>query len=57
MGIESKDLRINTKPDWTRSHEDTKLKTNEVFNNFAISWDPINKIDADFFILKIWTRN
>ena len=33
----------------------TKLKPNEIFNDFAISWDPINKIDPDVFILKIWT--
>ena len=35
----------------------TKLKPNEIFNDFAISWDPIIEIDPDFFILKIWTRN
>ena len=35
----------------------TKLKPNEIFNDFAISWDSINEIDPNFFILKIWTRN
>ena len=24
---------------------------NEIFNVFAISWDPINEIDPDFFYL------
>ena len=27
----------------------TKLKPNEIFNDFAISWDPINEIDPDLF--------
>ena len=30
----------------------TKLKPNEIFNDFAISQDPINKIDLDIFYFK-----
>ena len=30
----------------------TKLKPNEIFNEFAISWDPIYEIDPDFFYFK-----
>ena len=37
----------------TRSYERlTKLKPNKIFNDFAISWDPINEIDPDFFYFK-----
>ena len=30
----------------------TKLKSKEIFNDFAISWDPINEILAAFFYFK-----
>ena len=30
----------------------TKLKPNEIFNDFAISQDPIDKIDPNFFHFK-----
>ena len=30
----------------------TKLKPDEIFNDFAKSWDPINKIDPYFFYFK-----
>ena len=30
----------------------TKLKTNEIFKDFAISWDRINEIDPDSFYFK-----
>ena len=30
----------------------TKLKPNEIFNDFGISWDPINEIDPQFFYFK-----
>ena len=37
----------------TRSHEDLRaLKPNEIFNDFAISWDLINEIDPDYFHFK-----
>ena len=36
------------RPDRTK----TKIKLNEIFNDFAISSDPINEIDADFFYFK-----
>ena len=28
------------------------LKPNEIFNDFAISWEPINEIDPEFFYFK-----
>ena len=28
----------------------TKVKPNEIFNDFAISWDPINEIDPEIEI-------
>ena len=34
----------------------TKLEPNEIFNDFAISWEPFDEIDSNFFILKVWTR-
>ena len=30
----------------------TKLKPNEMFNDFAISWDTINEIDPVLFYFK-----
>ena len=30
----------------------TNFKPNEILNDFAISWDPINEIDPDFFYFK-----
>ena len=30
----------------------TKLKANAIFNDFSISWDPINEIDPYFFYFK-----
>ena len=34
----------------------TKLEPNEIFNDFAISREPFDEIDSNFFILKVWTR-
>ena len=34
--------------------ECTKLESNEIFNDFAISREPFDEIDSNF-ILKIWT--
>ena len=34
----------------------TKLEPNEIFNDFAISREPLDKIDSNFFTLKVWTR-
>ena len=34
----------------------TKLESNEIFNDFAISREPFDEIDSNFFILKLWTR-
>ena len=34
----------------------TKLETNAIFNDFAISQEPFDEIDSNFFILKVWTR-
>ena len=39
--------------------ERTKIceaRANEIFNDFAISREPFNEIDSNFFILKVWTR-
>ena len=33
----------------------TKLKPNEIFNDFAISREPFDDIDSNFFILEVWT--
>ena len=40
----------NFEPDRTKTYE--ALKPNEICNDFAISWDPINEIDPDFFYFK-----
>ena len=34
----------------------TKLEPNEIFNDFAISREPFDEIDSNFFILKVWTK-
>ena len=34
----------------------TKLEPNEIFNDFAISQEPFDEIDSNFFILKAWAR-
>ena len=35
---------------------ESKLEPNEIFNDFAISREPFDEIDSNFFILKVWTR-
>ena len=36
--------------------ETAKISPNEIFNDFAISREPFDEIDSNFFILKLWTR-
>ena len=36
--------------------ESKLLEPNEIFNDFAISREPFDEIDSNFFILKVWTR-
>ena len=31
-------------------------ESNEIFTDFAISRQPFDEIDSNFFILKVWTR-
>ena len=35
---------------YTGNQISQKLESNEIFNDFAISWDPINEIDSEFFL-------
>ena len=37
---------------WESNFPFKKLKPNSIFNDFAISWSPINEIDPDFFYFK-----
>ena len=36
----------------TKAHEARA----EIFNDFAMSREPLDEIDSNFFILKVWTR-